>query len=58
MCYAVCLLVQAISVPETLLKKRKQNEKAREERLAAATEARKVSDHDALNPLPPFIYDA
>jgi hypothetical protein len=33
---------QAIEVPETLLKKRKQNEKAREERLAAATAARKV----------------
>ncbi|TFK54800.1 60S ribosomal protein L7 [Heliocybe sulcata] len=31
-----------IEVPETLLKKRKQNEKAREERLAAATEARKA----------------
>jgi large subunit ribosomal protein L7e len=34
--------LQAIEVPETLLKKRKQNEKAREERLAAATAARKV----------------
>lgn len=34
---------QAIEVPETLLKKRKQNEKAREERLAAAAAARKVS---------------
>ncbi|KAK0450963.1 60S ribosomal protein L7 [Armillaria borealis] len=33
----------AIEVPETLLKKRKQNEKAREERLAAATAARKAS---------------
>jgi len=33
---------QAIEVPETLLKKRKQNEKAREERLAAAAAARKV----------------
>ncbi|KAF9265620.1 60S ribosomal protein L7 [Marasmius fiardii PR-910] len=32
----------AIEVPETLLKKRKQNEKAREERLAAATAARKA----------------
>ncbi|KAL0946693.1 hypothetical protein HGRIS_012880 [Hohenbuehelia grisea] len=31
----------AIEVPETLLKKRKQNEKAREERLAAATAAKK-----------------
>jgi large subunit ribosomal protein L7e len=31
-----------IEVPETLLKKRKQNEKAREERLAAAAEARKA----------------
>ena len=35
--------MQTIEVPETLLKKRKQNEKAREERLAAATAARKVS---------------
>ncbi|KIY72111.1 60S ribosomal protein L7 [Cylindrobasidium torrendii FP15055 ss-10] len=33
----------AIEVPETLLKKRKQNEKAREERLTAASEARKAS---------------
>ncbi|KIK57646.1 hypothetical protein GYMLUDRAFT_172237 [Collybiopsis luxurians FD-317 M1] len=33
----------AIEVPETLLKKRKQNEKAREERLAAAAAARKAS---------------
>ncbi|KAF9075111.1 ribosomal protein L30, ferredoxin-like fold domain-containing protein [Rhodocollybia butyracea] len=33
----------AIEVPETLLKKRKQNEKAREERLVAAAEARKLS---------------
>jgi hypothetical protein len=33
---------KAIEVPETLLKKRKQNEKAREERLAAAVAARKV----------------
>ncbi|RDB21466.1 60S ribosomal protein L7-B [Hypsizygus marmoreus] len=33
----------AIEVPETLLKKRKQTEKAREERLAAATAARKAS---------------
>ncbi|ESK89843.1 60s ribosomal protein l7 [Moniliophthora roreri MCA 2997] len=32
----------SIEVPETLLKKRKQNEKAREERLAAATAARKA----------------
>ncbi|KAJ7632795.1 60S ribosomal protein L7 [Roridomyces roridus] len=32
----------AIEVPETFLKKRKQNEKAREERLAAATAARKA----------------
>ena len=34
---------QHVEVPETLLKKRKQTEKAREERLAAATAARKVS---------------
>ncbi|KIM49398.1 hypothetical protein M413DRAFT_6456 [Hebeloma cylindrosporum] len=33
----------AIEVPETLLKKRKQNEKAREERLVAASAARKAS---------------
>ncbi|THH04601.1 hypothetical protein EW145_g5397 [Phellinidium pouzarii] len=33
----------AIEVPETLLKKRKQNEKVREERLAAASAARKAS---------------
>lgn len=32
-----------IEVPETLLKKRKQNEKAREERLAAAAVARKAA---------------
>jgi large subunit ribosomal protein L7e len=35
--------VADIEVPETFLKKRKQNEKAREERLAAATAARKAS---------------
>jgi len=35
--------VSDIEVPETLLKKRKQNEKAREERIAAATAARKAS---------------
>jgi hypothetical protein len=35
-------LAQDLEVPETLLKKRKQNEKAREERLAAAVAARKV----------------
>ncbi|OCH92233.1 60S ribosomal protein L7 [Obba rivulosa] len=34
--------VQDIEVPETLLKKRKQNDKAREERLAAAVAARKA----------------
>jgi len=34
---------QAIEVPETLLKKRKHNEKAREEKLAAALAARKAS---------------
>ncbi|KDR81756.1 hypothetical protein GALMADRAFT_207169 [Galerina marginata CBS 339.88] len=33
----------AIEVPETLLKKRKQNEKARDERLTAAAAARKAS---------------
>ncbi|KAF9053191.1 ribosomal protein L30, ferredoxin-like fold domain-containing protein [Panaeolus papilionaceus] len=33
----------AIEVPETILKKRKQTEKAREERLAAATAARKAA---------------
>ena len=42
-------------MPETLLKKRKQNEKAREDRIAAATAARKVScsmifeDYDAYD---------
>jgi hypothetical protein len=35
-------MLQTIEVPETLLKKRKQNEKAREEKLAAAVAARKV----------------
>ncbi|KAJ3543876.1 hypothetical protein NM688_g5808 [Phlebia brevispora] len=35
--------VADVEVPETLLKKRKQNEKAREERLAAAVAARKAS---------------
>ncbi|KAI9064441.1 60S ribosomal protein L7 [Trametes sanguinea] len=35
--------VQDVEVPETLLKKRKQNEKAREERLAAAVAARKAA---------------
>jgi len=34
---------QDIEVPETLLKKRKQNEKAREEKLTAATAARKAA---------------
>jgi hypothetical protein len=33
---------QDIEVPETLLKKRKQNEKAREERLEKAAVAKKV----------------
>ncbi len=33
---------QDIEVPETLLKKRKQNEKAREERLEKAATAKKV----------------
>ena len=33
---------QAIEVPETLLKKRKQNDKLREEKLASASAARKV----------------
>ena len=40
--HEVLTLLQDVEVPETLLKKRKQNEKAREERLAAATAARKV----------------
>jgi hypothetical protein len=39
---------QDIEVPETLLKKRKQNEKAREERLEKAAAAKKV--HFALSP--------
>ena len=41
-CGWIGLDLQQIEVPETLLKKRKQNEKAREERLAAAVAARKV----------------
>lgn len=36
------ILHQDIEVPETLLKKRKQNEKAREERLEKAASAKKV----------------
>lgn len=40
---------QAIEVPETLLKKRKQNEKIREEKLAAAASARKVRNLPASN---------
>ena len=36
------LIAQDIEVPETLLKKRKQNEKAREEKFAAISAARKV----------------
>ncbi|KIP09549.1 hypothetical protein PHLGIDRAFT_29023 [Phlebiopsis gigantea 11061_1 CR5-6] len=35
--------VADVEVPETILKKRKQNEKAREERLVAATAARKAA---------------
>ncbi|KAF7305065.1 hypothetical protein MKEN_01221500 [Mycena kentingensis (nom. inval.)] len=35
--------VSAVEVPETLLKKRKQNDKAREDRLAAAAAAKKAS---------------
>nr|GAT53310.1 predicted protein [Mycena chlorophos] len=35
--------VTTVEVPETLLKKRKQNEKAREDRLAAAAAAKKAS---------------
>jgi large subunit ribosomal protein L7e len=34
---------EQIAVPETLLKKRRQNDKTREEKLQKATEARKVS---------------
>lgn len=37
------IILQQIEVPETLLKKRKATDKAREERLAAALTARKVS---------------
>ena len=40
--HEVLTVLQDVEVPETILKKRKQNEKAREERLAAATAARKV----------------
>lgn len=42
---------QDIEVPETLLKKRKQNEKAREERLEKATASRKVR----FSLSPPFM---
>ena len=49
-------LTQDIEVPETLLKKRKQTEKAREERLAAAAAARKVCPAFLLEPF--FLYDA
>ena len=45
------LIVQDIEVPETLLKKRKQNEKAREDRLAAITAARKVRYTSACAPM-------
>lgn len=34
---------EQIAVPETLLKKRRSNDKAREEKIAKAAEARKVS---------------
>jgi hypothetical protein len=40
--FSDCDLWQDIEVPETLLKKRKQNEKAREERLEKAAAAKKV----------------
>ena len=40
--HEVLTLLQDVEVPETLLKKRKQTEKAREERLVAAVAARKV----------------
>ena len=42
---------QSIEVPETLLKKRKQTEKSREERLAKAAEAKKVR----ASTNPPFL---
>ncbi|TCD64663.1 60S ribosomal protein L7 [Steccherinum ochraceum] len=41
-CLGVYIFPPDIEVPETLLKKRKQNEKAREERVAAAAAARKA----------------
>lgn len=53
---SIIVHLQAIEVPETLLKKRKQNEKAREERLLAATAARKVSHPPIPNQV--FYYDA
>lgn len=34
---------ESVAVPETLLKKRRVNEKTREEKLAKAAEAKKVS---------------
>ena len=51
-------LSQDIEVPETLLKKRKQNEKAREERLAAAIAARKVRPSPLGNPAFSSFHDA
>ena len=55
----LALVRQDIEVPETILKKRKQNEKAREEKLAAAAAARKVrstNEHQITQPL--LYYDA
>jgi hypothetical protein len=40
--YSSVPTASSVEVPETILKKRKQNEKAREERLAAAANAKKV----------------
>jgi hypothetical protein len=38
-----------VLVPETLLKKRKVNDKAREEKLTKAIEARKVKSHTFIH---------
>lgn len=43
--------MQAIEVPETLLKKRKQNDKLREEKIAAAKAARKVCIVSTFGPI-------
>ena len=50
------MLQQDIEVPETLLKKRKQNEKTREERLEKAASARKVRVYFCSSPVVMYTY--